>query len=97
MANTYDIGDNVRTKATFTNTGGTTADPTTVTLTIIRRPSGQSSACVYGTDASVVRSTKGIYYRNCPITTSGTWITRWAGTTACEVSAESWFLVRQRI
>ena len=48
MANEYDIGDTVRLTGTFTDTGGSPADPTTVTIWV-KAPTSTVQVYVSGT------------------------------------------------
>ena len=94
MANTYDVGDQIRVTATFTNSTSTTTDPTAITCKH-KDPGGTITSLVYITDAEVVRSTKGVFYTDVTLDETGTWYVRWAGTGACVAAAEHYWLVRK--
>ena len=51
MANTYDVGDQVRVSAVFKNAAGTDTDPTAVTCKV-KTPAGAITTYTYGTDAA---------------------------------------------
>jgi len=91
--NQYQRGDLVRTTATYTNTGGTATDPTTVTATITT-PAGVATAYVYGTDSEVVKGTTGVYYVDVTCDLAGLWVARWVGTGAvAQADFETWYVV----
>jgi hypothetical protein len=96
MANTYDIGDLVRITGTFVLPTGTATDPTTIRV-IVQDPSGNESAYVYGSGATVGKTSTGIYYADISVDEAGEWPYRWTGTTACQSATESYWLVRERI
>jgi len=101
MGSTYDIGDLVRVTGTFTDTGGTVADPTTVTFlydtpnstapTIATRTSTAAGA-VNG----ITKASTGVYYYDVPTTGRGLYETRFTSTGTLTASEESWFSVRPR-
>ena len=90
----YDVGDSVRVIGTFTNAGGTLADPTDVTL--ILRPGTAGTEAYTLAQGSITRAGTGSYYRDLlPIPgTPGFWVYRWEATGAVIAAAESTFFVR---
>lgn len=96
MASTFDIGDVVRVRATFTQ-DDVAIDPTTVTLVVLEADGTTSTTYTYA-GSTVTRSSVGVYYVDVTVGSSdqGTWYTRWTttGTGAC--SEESWFEVKPR-
>lgn len=55
------VGNVVRTIATFEDEDGAVQDPLTVQVRV-KDPSAVITTYVYGTDAQVVRQSKGVYY-----------------------------------
>lgn len=94
MANTYDVGDQIRITGAFTNSTSATVDPTVITYKH-KDPSGNTTTLVYATDPQPVRSTKGTYYVDLTLDEAGTWHDRWAGTGAAVAAAEHFWLVRK--
>ena len=86
--NSYDIGDGVRLKVTFT-VNAVNSDPTTVTLRV-KDPSGNIDVYTYAL-VQVTKSAVGIYYKDIFIDESGEWFYRWEGTGAVEAADESYF------
>src|SRR4051794_16837227 len=97
MPNTYDIGDLVRSSATFAASGGTLTDPGQVWFLMIR-PSGGLATQKYGLPpASIVRTGAGGYYIALDVASyAGDWHYRWEGTgNSVKVAEETTFTVRQ--
>lgn len=104
MGSTYDIGDVVRITGTFTDTGGTYGDPTTVNFlydtpdtagspTTATRP-GTSTGNVNG----IVRASSGVFYYDILTTGEGLYEARFTSTGTLQTSGEAWFSVRpQRV
>lgn len=86
----FDVGDQVRIAADFTNLAGIAADPTSVTLTV--RSPNQTVTTVSG----VVNSAVGSYYGDVTLDQVGEWNYRWVGTGALVVAEEGSFYVRVR-
>lgn len=107
MATTFDIGDVIRVKATFTtSTGSTTpADPTSVnfaydtptstapTTDTIVPPSTIGGASLIHTDTT---GSTGQFYVDITATGKGLYEYRWTSTGTLATSEESWFSVRGR-
>lgn len=87
---TYNIGDLLRLRATFTDISGAVADPTTVTLKV-KAPSGTVTTYTY--PGTVSRLSTGIYYYDFPVTASGTHYYNWAGSGAYTAADEASFVV----
>lgn len=92
--NTYDVGDQIRITATFTDIDGAAVDPATLQFKF-KTPGSAITTYVYGVDAQIVKSGVGVYYVDVPIDASGTWSYRFAGTGAGQAAAEGQFDVRQ--
>ena len=78
--NAYAVGARVRLSVTFTNSAGTAADPTTVTVKYRNGPSGAVTTKVYVTDSEVVRTGTGAYYIDVSVSAEGVWYYRWTAT-----------------
>lgn len=87
--NVFDIGDQVRLGATFTNLAGTLLNPTTVAC-VARKPDGST------TTLTAVNESTGVYHADVLVDQSGTWNARWAGTGTLVVAEETSFEVRVR-
>lgn len=97
MANTYDIGDQARMSAAFTNVStGAAADPTAVTLEY-RKPDGAITTLVYGADAALVKDSTGNYHADVTVDQWGRWDYRFAGTGAVIAAGDSFFEVRASV
>src|SRR4030042_1401554 len=88
--NTYEIGDKVRIKATFTVSSVKT-DPTTITLRV-KDPSGIITVYTY-VGGTITKDATGMYHRDISITQSGEWFYRWEGTGAVETADEAYLVV----
>lgn len=87
----FDIGDQPTIEASFRDTSGEPADPTTVTLTV-KAPDGTEQ------DVEVTRNSLGEYSGVVEPDQSGMWRYRWAATGALVAAEEGWFYVRiQRV
>lgn len=84
----YDVGDQVKLTATFTNASAVAADPTAVTVKT-KTPAGVTTTYTYGVDNEVVKSATGIYYILLTLATAGLWYVRFAGTGAIVAAAET--------
>jgi len=92
MANVYTIGQQVQLTATFTNTAGAAADPTTITLKYRVPATGVVTTKTYGVDA-LIRSSTGVYYFNLTLNVAGEWWYRWEGAGAIIATDEERILV----
>ena len=98
MATTYDVGDIVRISSTFTDTGGTRADPTTVYFAY-ENPAGVSYSTTYTGVGDVIKASTpstGVYYYDVSCTGQGQYEYRFTSTGLITASAEAYFSVRGR-
>lgn len=98
--NTYDIGDNVRCSAAFTDANSTAFDPDVVRFKL--KPQGQSiTTYVYGTDSELVKDSTGNYHVDVDVTSlPGTWYYRFEGESSAGVGQgadEVWFQVEKSV
>ena len=91
MALEYDLNDTVSPTCTFTVSDVNT-DPTTISLTV-REPDGTTTTYTYA-GATVTKSSTGVYTKNITLAKRGVWLFQWAGTGACQASAEGTVTVR---
>ena len=101
MPSTHDIGDIVRITGTFTDTGGTNADPTTVhflydTPTSTAPTTATRTSTSTGAVGGITRASTGVYYVDITSTGQGLYETRFTSTGVIGASVESWFSVRPR-
>lgn len=89
----YDVGDGVRTTATFTVNGALT-DPSTVTFKY-KSPANVVVTLAYGTDVAVVRDAVGTFHCTFTASASGSWFYRWVGTGDAAGAAERMVQVRE--
>jgi hypothetical protein len=90
--NTYDKGDLVRVKATFT-VNAVLTDPTTITLKV-KDPEGTVTTYTYAGGA-VSKTSTGLYYKDVSVTNDGMWYYRFEGTGTVQSAGESSFRVRK--
>lgn len=95
--NTYDVGDLVRLRGSFTNSAGTAVDPSSVTLQYRRFLDDPASytTLVYGV-GSITRVQTGEYLHDLAVNTDGEWRYRWNGLGANAAAVEESFKVRWR-
>lgn len=91
---TYQVGDQVKVAAAFTNAAGAAADPSAVVFRV-RAPSGTVTTYTYGTDADVVKTATGAYYLLLTLSASELWHVRAAGTGAVVAADESVILAEK--
>jgi hypothetical protein len=96
MANTYDVGDEVKLKGEFSDADGTAQDPTTVTFAFLAPSASSATEYVYGTDAEVIKEDTGIYYVNLAVDEAGVWRCRFYSTGTGRGAAEDYFHVREQ-
>lgn len=98
MPSTYDVGDIVTVQATFTDTGGTVGDPTTVYFHY-ENPAGSVSTAGRTSTAAgpvngITKVSTGIYTYDITCTGRGLYETRFFSTGTLQAAGESWFSVR---
>lgn len=99
MPNYYDIGDVVRTSSTFTDTGGSKADPTSVTWVLTTPDRADTVKTMTSTSTlenTIHRTTAGVYFRDVVTTASGPYWYRYSSTGNITTAAENSFRVRSR-
>lgn len=96
MSDVYDIGDQVRVTTTFTDLAGVVADPSTVTCDV-KTPRGVSTAYVYGTDASLTKTSTGIYNLDLDLTEAGTWAWKFNGSGSLKAADQGRISVRKSL
>lgn len=89
MASTFDIGDRVRLKASFSDEGAA-VDPTSVTCTV-RAPDGAL------TSPGVSKDDVGRYSAEVAPDSAGAWLFRFEGTGAYVAAEEREFFIRERL
>lgn len=89
MTNTYDIGNVVRLKVTFTDQDGNVVDPTDVQLNV-RLYGGDIETFTYG-HVQVLRLSEGIYYYDYTPLTSGLYYYRFIASGIVIAAADSSF------
>lgn len=94
MATVYDVGDAPYIVGTFTNSGGTLIDPSTVTL-YLKQPSGSVGTYTYGAGGSVTRIGTGTYSYTGTATEAGYWNIRWVGAGTALAALQDRYFVRQ--
>lgn len=86
--NVYDMGDLVRiSSGTFTNSGGTAVDPTTITMRL-RNPAGSVITYVSGGTPAPSQAATGSYFVDVTLTMPGRWHYRWEGVGDAVAAAE---------
>ena len=101
MPSTYDIGDVIRVTGTFTDTGGTVGDPTTVnflydTPTSTAPSTATRTSTAAGVVGGIAKESTGVYYVDMTATGRGLYETRFTSTGSLAASGESWFSIRPR-
>lgn len=89
---TFDINDEIRLRAQFTNVAGTLADPDTITFKHQDPSLNEATLTVSG--GGVTKESTGIYYADLTLDESGTWYFRAEGTGTPKTAAEMSFDVR---
>lgn len=87
----YDVGDTVRSTATF-KVNGVLTDPTGVTLRV-KSPSGTITSRTYPTDIS--KTSTGTYQADIDLTANGDWWYRWEATGTVKAARERRLSVRK--
>lgn len=92
MVSEYNLGDTWSPTVTFT-VSGTATNPSTITLTVISPDKAESTYTYAG--GTVTRSATGIFTKDITLDQRGVWYCRFAGTGACQASAEGTVTVRR--
>lgn len=90
--NTYDKGDLIRVKATFTVSSVVT-DPTAITLKV-KDPDGTITTYTYA-GGSITKDSTGVYHKDLSVSNDGVWYYRFEGTGTCQAASENKFIVRK--
>lgn len=93
QAKQYDLGDSVRCLGVFRDLAGAFVDPSVVKISI-KDPAGVITIKTFGTDAEVVKSSVGNYYRDVNANAAGRWYYRVYSTGTGQAAAEMDFIVR---
>lgn len=93
MAKTFDIGDEVRIRNTFSQ-DDVAIDPTTVALTV-KYPDATTSSYTYA-GSTITRESTGVYSVLVTPTMVGPHWVRWSSTGTGQAAEEGWFEVRPR-
>lgn len=91
--NTYDQGDLIQIRATFT-ISGSYVDPTYVSF-YFRDTVGTITEYIYGVDAEVVRTSTGSYYFNYHVPAYGQYYSSWYASGSVYGKEENMFYVRR--
>jgi hypothetical protein len=89
----YDRGDMVELKGTFTNDAGTLTNPTAVTCRV-KNPNGVITVYVYGVDGALTRPSTGVYTLALTPDIAGAWTYRFEGTGAVQQAGEKSFVIK---
>lgn len=92
--NIYDIGDQVRLSACFTDSGGAAIDPTVIAVHY-SSPAGMLTIITYDGLNSLVRADIGEYYIDLVPSVAGIWSYRWESSGAATAAGEGVFEVRR--
>ncbi len=92
--NSYDLGDQVRLSATFTDVDGAAVDPTVITVKWAA-PNGAVTDLTYGVDLNVTQEETGVFYVDFVPDAAGTWAYRWESSGTVTAAAEGAFMVRR--
>lgn len=96
MGNTWQYGNAITLKGTFTDDLGVYADPSTIKLSVMT-PAGVLTTYEYGVDASLIKQDTGRYEMDILANEIGIWYYRWFSDTPDEVSKEVFFeIIRVR-
>lgn len=92
----YDIGDLRRFTVALTDVNDAAADPTELTLTVLK-PDGSSTVYSYSESPSAIgRTAPGSFYVDVPIEQTGRHYARWAATGALVTAEQFEFFARHR-
>lgn len=88
MTTSYPIKNQIRCSATFYDSSGIEADPTTIRA-LIRKPDNNRVSYVYGTDIELIKDATGKYHFLLYLSQFGKWSYRFEGTGDVIAAAES--------
>ena len=91
--NIYDRGDKIRLKATFRNSAGNLADPTTIAI-VIRNPDGSITTKTYVTNQDLVKESLGVFYFDYVCQKRGEATYRWLGDGVVTAAANGGFYIQ---
>lgn len=99
MPSTYDVGDIVRVIGTFTDTGGTVGDPSSVhfhydTPTSTAPTTASRSTTTTGATNGISKESTGVYFSDITTTGKGLYEARIFSTGTLQAAGETWFSVR---
>lgn len=92
--NSYDLGDQVRLSAVFSDADGYAIDPTVITVKYAA-PGGSVTDLTYDVDLSVTRDGTGSYYVDFVPTIPGVWAYRWQSSGTITAAAEGQLMVKR--
>lgn len=92
--NSYDLGDQVRLSAVFTDADGVTVEPTVITVKY-SDPTGDVTELTYGVDVAVTQEAAGSYYVDFVPSRAGQWRYRWESSGTVTAAAEGVFQVKR--
>jgi hypothetical protein len=90
----YNIGDLLRLKSTFTSLAGTNVDPTTIVLKV-KNPAGSTTTYTYPTH--ITKESTGVYYYDFNVTVTGLHYFNWAGSGGYQAADEATFSVTSTV
>jgi hypothetical protein len=96
MANTYDVGDEVRITGTFTDADGNAQDPTAVFFAFLAPSATSATTYEYGTDAELVKDSTGVYYVDLDLDEAGLWRYRFYSTGTGQAADEGYLHAREQ-
>lgn len=95
--NTYDEGDLIRVKGTFTDRDTSAAVDPTAVFCEFKTPSGTLESYQYGVDACVTKSATGVYRCTRSADEHGTWEYRWYSTGTGQAAGKGSFGVTVKL
>ena len=90
--NNYYKGNLIRLSATFSNSAGTSIDPTAVFVDVTN-PAGTKTTYTYGVDEEVIKDDVGDYHIDISATSGGEWLYRWYSTGTGQAAEEYAFYI----
>lgn len=95
MSSTFDMGDRVRVKGSFTDPLNSSApiDPSNVYLDVTS-PDGTTTTYTYGVDVGLTNDGTGVYYYDITLDAAGLWYYRWYSTGSGQASGRDLIIAR---